>query len=78
MIRLPIENIIRKNADNPERAAIEVCIYIEERIGGAGNGLFDDDQILSKAIADYRYFKKFWDLPECPTVEGKIKKLGEV
>ncbi|MDK6080365.1 hypothetical protein [Massilia varians] len=43
------EKIQQANGDT-EKAAIEVCKLLEDRIGLAGNGWFDDDQTMLDAL----------------------------
>jgi hypothetical protein len=48
-MRKDIEEIIRTHVSDPAEAALTVCEYLEEAIGLAGNGWFDDDkQMLAR------------------------------
>lgn len=48
-LRGRIEETIRSESD-PEKAAVAVCLLLENEIGLYGNGWFDDDDVLEKAI----------------------------
>ncbi|NJM68056.1 MAG: hypothetical protein HC851_21505 [Acaryochloris sp. RU_4_1] len=45
-LRGKIQNLIEAS-QSPSDAAALVCIFIEDEIGLAGNGWFDDDSLLS-------------------------------
>jgi hypothetical protein len=46
------EAITHANGDN-EKAALNVCAVIEDMIGLEGNGWFDGDKEVLKAISDF-------------------------
>jgi hypothetical protein len=48
-LRANIEETLRQHSD-PEAAAVAVCLLLEDSIGLYGNGWFDGDQVLEKAI----------------------------
>lgn len=52
MLRKEIEEAIKRCVGNPEAAAVAVCRLLEDEIGLAGNGWFDDDPELLEKFAD--------------------------
>jgi hypothetical protein len=53
---LPLREVIQKaiesgNGDST-KAAIAVCVALEDEIGLAGNGWFDGDDVLEDALRD--------------------------
>jgi hypothetical protein len=45
MLREQIESLIKAHSD-PQEAAIQVCIMLEDELDLRGNGWFDDDDLL--------------------------------
>lgn len=55
LLRHKIEIEIRMFRQEPDRAALAVCVLLEREIGLAGNGWFDgDDETLDAIAADGR------------------------
>lgn len=52
VLREQIELAIRKHASDPAAAAVAVCVVLENEIGLAGNGWFDGDNEVIKAIEE--------------------------
>ncbi|SOC26966.1 hypothetical protein [Thalassospira xiamenensis] len=50
-IRTQVEETIRKHPGDPSKAAIELCVMLDERFDLAGNGWFDDDVEVLEAIS---------------------------
>lgn len=48
-IREEIQDIITKAA-SPEKAAIDVCVYLDDQFDLQGNGWFDDDEAVLNAL----------------------------
>ena len=50
--REKIEQKILASNNNPKKAAIDICIFLDEEIGLVGNGWFDDDKEIHDLICD--------------------------
>ncbi|WP_292803541.1 hypothetical protein [Methylotenera sp.] len=44
-LREAIQKKISEN-DDPQKAAIEICKYLDNKMGLHGNGWFDDDEVM--------------------------------
>ena len=53
MLRELIESAIRESAGDPAKAAVAVCIVLEDEIGLSGNGWFDGDEVMDKAFDEH-------------------------
>lgn len=51
-LREKIEGTIRSTGGNTEQAAIAVCRLLEDEIGLAGNGWFDNDEEMLALLND--------------------------
>jgi hypothetical protein len=49
-LRSKIEQVIRRSADDPAKAALAICILLEMQVGLSGSGWFDDDQTVLDAL----------------------------
>jgi hypothetical protein len=49
-LRESVLNKIREFGDDPERASIEICILMDDKIGLSGNGWFDNDEVMVKEL----------------------------
>lgn len=49
-LREDIKAIIELRQADPEQGAIEICKLLEDRIGLAGNGWFDNDPVMMQAL----------------------------
>lgn len=51
-LRQSIQKILtqNENVNNNESAAIQICLFLEDKIGLLGNGWFDDDKDLLKIL----------------------------
>lgn len=52
LLREKICDLIIKNT-NPIKAATTICVLLEDEIGLAGNGWFDNDTVTQTAIRQY-------------------------
>lgn len=54
-LREDIKKIILENENNPETLSIEICKMLDEELSLSGNGWFDNDDVMLKAldIEDY-------------------------
>lgn len=50
LLRKKIEDLIRMSGSDPERAALEICVMLDEHLDLAANGWFDNDEATQKAI----------------------------
>lgn len=50
MLRPQIQEIIAQS-ENPEQAAFKILEFLDDQIGLAGNGWFDDDPEMEKFIS---------------------------
>lgn len=51
-IREKIEQKILASNGNTKKAAIDICVLLDEEIGLVGNGWFDDDKEIHDLICD--------------------------
>jgi hypothetical protein len=49
-LREEIEAAIKMDPSDPATAALTVCLLLERRLDLAGNGWFDDDETVRKAL----------------------------
>lgn len=59
-LRAKIEKFIQAANGDVAQAAINVCLLLEDTIGLAGNGWFDDDAEILAIFVDQHL-----DLPDC-------------
>lgn len=52
LLRKQIERVIRENSQDPKKAALAVCVILDENLSLAADGYFDDDEMVIKAILD--------------------------
>ena len=45
-----IQAAIESNPGNAAAAALAICVLLDDEIGLAGNGWFDDDQVVQNAL----------------------------
>jgi hypothetical protein len=50
-MRKEIQEIVARLGADPEKCALEICIYLDDMLELAGNGWFDDDEKFEKAIS---------------------------
>ncbi|MGV8842683.1 MAG: hypothetical protein ACOH2I_05460 [Pseudomonas sp.] len=50
LLRKQIEAIIREFHDDPEQAALAVCVILDGNLGLSEDGWFDDDETVLNAI----------------------------
>lgn len=53
MLRDKIKKAIEAADGDAEKASLKVCVLLEDEIGLAGNGWFDNDEPLEKAISEF-------------------------
>lgn len=51
-LREKIEKKITESGNDSSKAAIEICILLDDEIGLIGNGWFDNDDVMHKLICD--------------------------
>lgn len=49
-LRSKIEHAISQHKNDPHNAALAVCVVLDDEIGLAGNGWFDNDREARKAL----------------------------
>lgn len=50
-LRETIQAAIESTGGDAEKAAIAVCLALEDEVGLAGNGWFDGDEIMERAFS---------------------------
>ena len=50
LLRKQIERVIREYSADPAQAALAVCVILDENLGLAEDGCFDDDETVLNAI----------------------------
>lgn len=50
-LRETIQIAIESSGGDAEKAAIAVCLVLEDEVGLAGNGWFDGDEIMERALS---------------------------
>jgi hypothetical protein len=53
-LRERIEVVIAASPNDASKAALDVCVLLEDAIGLQGNGWFDDDEVTLAALNDER------------------------
>jgi len=51
-MREKVEEIIREFANNPAKAAVEICTYFKDKLELAGNGWWDNDAEMNAHLRD--------------------------
>lgn len=49
-LRAEIQNVIRRFNSDPAKAALAICVMLDERLDLAEKGCFDDDEVVQDAI----------------------------
>jgi hypothetical protein len=50
-LRETIQTAIESAGGDAEKAAIAVCLVLEDEVGLAGNGWFEGDEVMEKALS---------------------------
>lgn len=53
-LRKEIENTIREAREDRANAALAICVLLEEKLGLAQTGWFDDDPLALQAIKEWK------------------------